>query len=150
MELLDNYAQIVNTHHHSNGHRNSNNSSISCHNNQVGNGIHHPLATSNGHNVHGHTGNGTMAGSGNSLGQGGTTATPVISLFKLRNFLYQPKLKPPFGPSSSASNGAGPAISSSLPPSVASSQATSSSSAPSSSNHSHTNNHNNSILDGTS
>lgn len=146
MELLDNYAQIVNTHHHSNGHRNSNHSSISCHNNQVGNGIHHPLATSNGHNVHGHTGNGTMAGSGNSLGQGGTTATPVISLFKLRNFLYQPKLKPPFGPSS-ASSGAGPAISSSLPPSVPTS---SSSSAPSSSDHSHTNNHNNSILDGTS
>lgn len=27
---------------------------------------------------------------------GHNTATPVISLFKLKNFLYQPKFKPPF------------------------------------------------------
>lgn len=41
---------------------------------------------------------------GNSSNSGSSTVTPVISLFKLKNFLYQPKFKPPFAPSNSNNN----------------------------------------------
>lgn len=81
-----------NSHSNTNNHNMTNGSHTNNHVNQTSSSS--ASGTGGGQSATSSSSSGQTGSGGGSGGGSGPTVTPVISLFKLKNFLYQPKFKP--------------------------------------------------------